>query len=87
MPSLSDLPNIGKTLETKLKESGIANIAELKALGSEKALIKISIIEDSGACLNMLYALEGAVQGVRWYNLEKERKQELKEFYKVFHGK
>lgn len=66
MPSLSDLPNIGKILETKLINSGISNADELTTLGNEKAIIKIAAIEDSDACLNMLYALEGAVQGVRW---------------------
>jgi len=25
--------------------------------------------------------LEGAVQGIRWHNLPKERKEELKEFF------
>lgn len=86
MSKLSDLPNIGNKLEAKLKISGISNFAELKALGSEKALIKIVTIEDSGACLNMLYALEGAIQGIRWHNLAKERKQELKEFYDLING-
>ena len=28
----------------------------------------------------MLYALEGAIQGIRWHCLDKVRKQELKEF-------
>lgn len=28
-----------------------------------------------------LYAIEGAIQGIRWHNLEKSRKEELKEFF------
>jgi len=31
----------------------------------------------------MLYALEGAIQGIRWRGLEQGRKQELKEFYRM----
>ncbi|WP_372481128.1 TfoX/Sxy family DNA transformation protein [Clostridium tagluense] len=31
-----------------------------------------------------LYALEGAVQGIRWHNLSGEIKDELKEFYNIF---
>ncbi|WP_404813547.1 TfoX/Sxy family DNA transformation protein [Clostridium bowmanii] len=31
--------------------------------------------------MNRLYALEGAIQGIRWYNLSKEIKNELKKFY------
>ncbi len=29
----------------------------------------------------MLYGLEGAIKGIRWYLLSKEEKAELKEFY------
>jgi len=81
MNSLTELPNIGKTLAEKLNSIGVKNVQELKQLGSENTIIKIATIENSGACINMLYALEGAIQGIRWHGLEKERKQELKEFY------
>ncbi len=81
MKKLTALPNIGETLAKKLKLVGIRNEQDLKELGSENAIIKISTIENSGACINMLYALEGAIQGIRWHELDKEKKQELKEFY------
>lgn len=83
MEKLSDFPNIGKTLESKLNSIGICNIQALKDIGSEKAIVKISTIENSGVCINMLYALEGAIQGIRWHNIHDERKQELKEFYRI----
>ena len=83
MGSLTELPNIGKTLAEKLNLIGVNNEQELKQLGSESAIIKIATIEDSGACINMLYALEGAIQGIRWHGLNKDRKQELKEFYRM----
>ena len=83
MSSLTELPNIGKTLAVKLNLIGIKNEQELKQLGSENAVIKIATIENSGACINMLYALEGAIQGIRWHGLDKDRKQELKEFYRM----
>ena len=79
---LTDLPNIGTTLAKKLKMIGVNNDSDLLALGSENAIIKIATIEDSGTCINMLYALEGAIQGIRWHGLSIEKKQELKEFYK-----
>ena len=81
MKKLTDLPNIGETLAKKLNLVGIRNEQDLKELGSENAIIKISTIENSGVCVNMIYALEGAIQGIRWHSLDKERKQELKEFY------
>jgi len=84
MNSLTEAQNIGNTLTLKLKSAGINNLQELKEAGSENAIIRIATIENSGACLNMLYALEGAIQGIRWYNLKSERKLELKEFYNTF---
>jgi hypothetical protein len=36
---------------------------------------------DNNACLNVLFALEGAIQGIRWYILDDRKKNELKEFY------
>jgi len=83
MNKLTDLPNIGKTLAEKLEMVGIQNEHDLKQTGSENAIIKIATIENSGACINMLYALEGAIQGFRWHNLSKEKKTELKAFYQM----
>lgn len=81
MKELTKLPNIGKTLAQKLIMAGITNEQELKMTGSENALLKISTIENHDICINMLYALEGAIQGIRWHNLDVNRMQELKEFY------
>ncbi|MCP5062672.1 MAG: TfoX/Sxy family protein [Ignavibacteriae bacterium] len=83
MKSLTDLPNIGKTLADKLNIIGIKTEHDLKDIGSENAIVKIAIIENSGACINMLYALEGAIRGIRWHGLDDERKQELKDFYRM----
>lgn len=82
MNQLTDLPNIGITLSKKLNRIGVYTADELIELGSEKAIIKIATLKDSGACINMLFALEGAILGVRWHNLEINRKNELLEFFK-----
>lgn len=81
MNQLTDLPNIGSTLAKKLTLVGIDSKEELSEIGSERALIRIASLENSGACINMLYALEGAIQGIRWHGLSADRKQELKAFY------
>jgi len=73
---LSKLPNIGKTLAEKLNQAGIDSAEELRSLGSEKAFIHLKTI-DCNACYNMICALEGAIQGIRWHKLDKERKKEL----------
>ncbi|OFX44200.1 MAG: competence protein TfoX [Bacteroidetes bacterium GWA2_30_7] len=82
MKELTKLSNIGKTLAQKLLMIGVTNEMQLKEMGSENAIIKISTIENNGVCINMLYALEGAIQGIRWHNLDNYRKQELKEFFR-----
>ncbi len=80
---LTDLPNIGDELAARLRMVGITNPHELRTIGSRNAFIRIKTI-DQGACINMLYALEGAVQEIRWHHLDKEVKQDLKEFYQTF---
>lgn len=81
MKKLTDLPNIGKTLSEKLNSIGITNEQELKETGSENAIIRIAAFKNDDACINMLYALEGAIQGIRWHGLDKARKEELRAFY------
>ncbi len=81
-PELTDLPNIGKVVAEKLKEVGISTPDELRTVGAEQAFIRLQTI-DEGACLCMLQGLEGAVQGIRWHNLPKERKEELKQFFRM----
>lgn len=70
MKSLTDLPNIGKKLADKLRSIAIENEYDLRTLGSENIIIKLAALENSGACINMLYALEGAIQGIRCHELD-----------------
>lgn len=83
MDKLTDLPNIGHTLASKLNAIHINSLEDLKTVGSKQALVQISTIENSGSCLNMLYALEGAIQNIRWHGLSTQTKQELKSFYEL----
>ncbi|MDX9943136.1 MAG: TfoX/Sxy family protein [Bacteroidales bacterium] len=79
---LTQLPNLGKTLAVKLIQAGIHNPIELQSAGAENAFLRIRAI-DPDACLNMLLALEGAIQGIRWHNLDPSRKEELKAFFRM----
>ncbi|MCT4544083.1 MAG: TfoX/Sxy family protein [Vallitalea sp.] len=76
---LSELPNIGKTLEKELINVGIKSAEELIEIGSIDAIIRLNMHGDT--CCNKLYALEGAIQNVRWHQLPKEVKVELKNKY------
>ena len=82
MNSLQKLPNIGNVLAKKLEEVGIQNENELREVGSEKAFMLVKSIYPD-ACINHLYAIEGAIQGIRWHSLSQARKNELNTFFKM----
>ena len=77
MENLAELPNIGVVLAEKLKDVGVTSYGELANLGSVEAVLKIGQT-DNPACYNMLYAIEGAIQGVRWHRIPKEERAQLK---------
>ncbi|MBN2272917.1 MAG: TfoX/Sxy family protein [Bacteroidales bacterium] len=79
---LSNHINIGKDTETKLIQAGIDTFEKLRSTGCEQAFIRLQVI-DPGACLSLLYGLDGAINGIRWNKLPTERKQELQQFYKM----
>lgn len=83
MGRLSELPNIGETMEKRLTAVGINDIKILMKMGSKEAFIKLRLLEGD-TCLCSLYGLEGAIQGIRWHYLSSEIKSELKEFFESF---
>lgn len=86
MDELTSLPNIGKTLAAQLQEVGIETAGDLRSIGSREAWLRI-LGRDPSACIMRLSALEGAIRGIRWHNLDPETKAELKEFYKTYQPK
>lgn len=81
MQKTSVLMNIGHVLEEKLAAVGILSAKELIKTGSRAAFILLKT-EDSTVCINTLYALEGAVHGIKDWQLPAAKKEELKEFYR-----
>lgn len=73
------MANIGHVLAEKLVEVGIESPAQLKEMGSEKAFSLI-VEKDKDAWYNMIFAIEGAIQGIRWHYLAPETKERLKKF-------
>lgn len=82
MSGLSELPNIGKVLERNLLDVGIKTPAELRALGSREAFLRIRTSVDPGACLHMLQGLEGAVRGIRDSQLPPDEREALRQFFR-----
>jgi DNA transformation protein len=74
---LTRLPNIGQVLAKKLRQAGIASYDDLIDLGSVEVYLRIWDRQDIIG-YNMLYALEGAIQGLRWHDLPAEQRQRVK---------
>lgn len=85
MGELAKLVNIGPTLEKQLAQAGITTPEELKAAGSREAWLRIKAADPS-ACIMRLSALEGAIRGIRWHNLDADVKAELSAFYRANKG-
>ena len=80
MGEISALPNIASKLEAQLADVEITTVEQLKKIGSCEAWLRIRA-RDPSACIMRLYALEGAIQNVRWHHLDQATKNTLKEFY------
>ncbi len=79
MSELAELPNLGPAVIKKLEAAGIRTPSELIDLGSVESYKRI---KGRGAtCCNMLYALEGAIRGIRWHKISKRERDSLREEY------
>lgn len=82
MRPLSQLPNVGQVLEEHLLAIGIETPEQLRETGAKEAFLQIRVQRDPGACLHMLYGIQGAILGIPDKLLPAAAKQELKAFYK-----
>ena len=83
MSALSDLPNVGKVLEDNLRKINIETPEQLRQRGAEEAFFRIRMTVDSGACLHMLYGIQGAIEGIPDKFLSDQIKERLRLFYKT----
>lgn len=77
---MKKLLNIGKDTQRQLYEVGIESEEELRRIGAKEVWLKLQAIDPS-ACINRLYALEGAIQGIKKTDLSQDDKEDLKKFY------
>lgn len=84
MSDLKSLPNIGPVLARLLERAEIHTAEELRRLGAEAVFTRLKILEteEGDSCIHKLYALEGAIQGIRWNEVSSERRHELLEFFR-----
>jgi DNA transformation protein len=73
---ISELPNLGPKSRAALAAAGITTVAQLRRLGSVAAYAKA---KQAGAnvSLNLLWALEGALTGLPWQVVARERRTSL----------
>lgn len=76
------MPNIGPQLAKRLEAVGFKNEDDLKNAGPQQAFLALSALDPS-TCINTLYALEGAIRGIRWHELPAADKQKLLDFYNI----
>lgn len=74
--AIASLPNLGPKSQDMLAAAGIADLAELRALGSVAAYARVKAVQPS-ASLNLLWALEGALTGARWQDVAKDDRTSL----------
>ena len=77
--------NIGREMARKLTMVGIDSSEKLIGLGARQAFLRLKE-EYPQVCLVHLYALEGAIQGIEFNELSKDKKKELKEFSDFLKG-
>lgn len=74
--STAKIRNVGPKSAAWLRQVGIKTDAEVRAIGSLEAFMKVKRAGFKPS-LNLLYALEGAVLDCHWTALTVERKNEL----------
>ncbi len=80
--SLSSLPNVGSVLEKNLRAVGIDTPEALRTVGAQEAFLRIRAAMDPGACLHMLYGIQGAIENIPDKHLSDSCKASLRAFYK-----
>ncbi|MDC0609474.1 TfoX/Sxy family DNA transformation protein [Vibrio sp.] len=74
---LKDLPNLRLSIERMLKKAGIKTVDELIEQGSVRAYRAIKDTSPSDPSLELLWALEGAIEGIHWSVITQDRRDEL----------
>lgn len=74
---IKDLPNLRLATERMLKKAGIDSVENLIKAGSLAAYKAISDTNNTQPKVELLWALEGAIEGTHWSVVSQERRQEL----------
>jgi len=79
---LTSLPEIGPVTARLLTAVGLPDAESLRAAGTREAFRRIREQADPGACIQLLYGLEGAVEGVPASRLAPDVKVDLRAWFR-----
>ncbi len=74
---IKDLPNLRLGTERMLKKAGITTVSELKEVGAVNAFKAMQDTQETKLNLELLWALEGALNGTHWSVVTQERRDQL----------
>ncbi|EGA68507.1 hypothetical protein VISI1226_09274 [Vibrio sinaloensis DSM 21326] len=74
---LKDLPNLRLATERMLKKAGIDDVESLEQAGAVNAYKAIQSTHSAEVSVELLWALEGAINGTHWSVIPQARRQEL----------
>jgi DNA transformation protein len=75
---LAGLLNLGAVSAGWLEAAGIRTAAELRRLGAVAVFRRVAFHRGGDVTFNLLYALEGAIRGVRWDHLPRGEREALR---------
>lgn len=75
---LETLVNLGRTSARQLGEVGIASEPALRAVGAVGAFVRLRNHFGRAINYNYLYALDGALKGVRWDQMPENEREMLR---------
>lgn len=75
---LKDLPNLRLATERMLKKAGIESVEQLEQKGALGAYKAIRDSHSAKVSIELLWALEGAINGTHWSVVPQSRREELK---------
>lgn len=76
---LANLCNLGPVSARWLEAAGIHTEAELREIGAIEAFRRVAMHRAGDVSFNLLYALDGALRGMRWDKLPRHIRVELRE--------
>lgn len=74
---IKDLPNLRLATERMLKKAGIESVEALQRAGAVRAYQALQESHNDSLSLELLWALEGAIEGKHWSVITPQRRNEL----------